>query len=543
MPIADALGAVLAHSLQTEAGVIKKGRALSAAEVDALRAAGHTTVMAARLDADDTPEDAAARQIAQALAGAHVTVSSPFTGRCNIFAGSDGIASLDLTNLDALNALDERITIATIAPFERVTTSQMLATIKIIPFAVPNSVMRAAVAMLKAVPDKAIGVTPFVKTQAALVLTKLPATKASILDKRTRVIADRLKTRGATLAHSCIVSHDTHHVATAIANAVAAGHDPVLVFSASAIVDRGDVVPAALVESGGMITRLGMPVDPGNLLLLGRHGATTVIGIPSCAASPKLNGFDWVLDRALADLDISPRDIARMGVGGLLKEIPTRPQPRDIPPEDAGRRAPKLACLILAAGRSTRMGANNKLLEDFAGMPIVRHVVEAACASSAATVIVVTGHQGQAVRTALTGLDVNFTDNTDYASGLASSLRAGLAALPSDIDGVFVALGDMPEIKADHLNRLAAAFAPKENRAIVAPIRHGKRGNPVLWGAQFFNEMRAATGDTGAKHLIGQYADQVAEVDLSTDAVLTDIDTPDALAALRARPRSATGTS
>jgi molybdenum cofactor cytidylyltransferase len=324
-------------------------------------------------------------------------------------------------------------------------------------------------------------------------------------------------------------------VSEAIARAADAGHDPVLVFAASAIVDRGDVVPTALVQAGGTITRLGMPVDPGNLLLLGARGTTTVIGIPSCAASPKLNGFDWVLDRALAGLAVTSRDVADMGVGGLLKEIPTRPQPRDLPPQDAGRRAPKLACLVLAAGRSTRMGANNKLLEDFSGKPIVRHVVEAASASTAAQVVVVTGHQSEAVRAALAGLDVVCVDNPDYASGLAGSLRVGLAALPSNIDGAFVALGDMPEITAEHLNRLAAAFAPKENRAIVAPVRHGKRGNPVLWGAQFFAEMRAATGDTGAKHLIGMYADQVAEVDLSTDAVLNDIDTPEALRALRGR--------
>ena len=508
---------------------------MSADEVAALRAAGFTAVSAARLDASDVAEDAAARRVAEALAGPHVTISAAFTGRCNIFAGADGMALLDLARLTALNALDERITVATVPPHERVAAGQMMATIKIIPFAVPESVVAGAIARLADAATRAVSVARFVKQNAALILTTLPATKPSILDKRTRVIADRLRERGAALRYSEVVVHDTAIVAAALTRAANAGYDPVLVFAASAIVDRGDVVPAALVQAGGVITRLGMPVDPGNLLLLGTLGKTTVLGIPSCAASPKLNGFDWVLDRVLAGLVISSRDVADMGVGGLLKEIPTRPQPRDRPPMETGRHAPRLACLVLAAGRSTRMGANNKLLEDFAGKPIVRHVVEAACASVASAVVVVTGHQSEVVRAVLAGCDVTFVDNPDYASGLASSLRVGLAALPSNSDGAFVTLGDMPEITAGHLNQLAAAFAPKENRAIVTPVRHGKRGNPVLWGAQFFAEMQAATGDTGAKHLIGLYGDQVAEVDVSSDAVLNDIDTPEALAALRRR--------
>ena len=540
IPIADAEGAILAHSLATTTGVVKKGRALSADEVAALRAAGFSTVSAARLDAGDVAEDAAARRVAEALAGPYVTISAAFTGRSNIFAAADGLVLLDVARLTALNELDERITVATVPPYERVTAGQMLATIKIIPFAVPDSVVTVAIAQMADAASRAVSVAPFIKHNAALILTTLPATKPTILDKRTRVINDRLRERGATLEHSEVVVHDTTTVAAAITHAANAGHDPVLVFAASAIVDRGDVVPAALVQAGGAITRLGMPVDPGNLLLLGTLGKTTVLGIPSCAASPKLNGFDWVLDRVLAGLVITSRDVADMGVGGLLKEIPTRPQPRDhqrgdLQPIDTGRHAPKLACLVLAAGRSTRMGANNKLLEDFAGKPIVRHVVEAACASVASAVVVVTGHQGDAVRAALAGCDVTFVDNADYASGLASSLRVGLAALPSNCDGAFVTLGDMPEITARHLNLLAAAFAPKENRAIVTPVRHGKRGNPVLWGAQFFTEMQSATGDTGAKHLIGLYGDQVVEVDLSSDAVLNDIDTPEALAALRRR--------
>jgi molybdenum cofactor cytidylyltransferase len=312
-----------------------------------------------------------------------------------------------------------------------------------------------------------------------------------------------------------------------------AGADPIIVFAASAIVDRGDVIPAGLVAAGGDILRLGMPVDPGNLMLLGRLGTTDVIGAPSCAASPKINGFDWVLERRLAGLEVTSADVAAMGLGGLLKEIATRPQPRE-GDEDAGpRRAPRIAALILAAGRSTRYGGANKLLEDLNGAPIVRHAVRAALQSRARPVVVVTGHQGEQVSAALAGLDVRLVANPDYVQGLSTSLKAGVAALPADVDGVLVCLGDMPRITADHLDRLISAFAPKESRSIAVPVHNGKRGNPVLFGRSLFAEILEAEGDTGAKHLIGRHADEVAEVDLGTSAIFVDVDTPDALARLK----------
>jgi molybdenum cofactor cytidylyltransferase len=270
--------------------------------------------------------------------------------------------------------------------------------------------------------------------------------------------------------------------------------------------------------------------------MLGQLGASPVIGIPSCAASPKLNGFDWLLERVLTGADVTSIEIARMGVGGLLGEITSRPQPRagsGSTPAEA-RRALRITCIVLAAGRSTRMGAN-KLLELVSGEPIVRTVATAARASAADRVVVVTGHQADAVGRALAGLDIEIVHNEAFADGLASSLRAGLAALDPDVDGVLVALGDMPDVSAQHMDRLIAAFSPADGRDIVVPVRHGKRGNPVLWARAYLPEMAALSGDTGAKHLLGRHDEAIVEVDLESDAVLADIDTPEALAALRRR--------
>ena len=536
-PLAEAQGAFLAHSIATAKGTIKKGRLLGPDEIARLGAAGLETVMAARLDPGDVGEDEAAARIAAAATGSGVHGQAPFTGRANLFADSPGIAVADPTAVARLNAIDEALTIATVPVFERVEAGQMVATIKVITFAVPEAAVAEAVAIAREA-GGLIRVAGLGRHTAGLILTRMAATKSNVLDKRRMAIQSRLEALGSRLGPVETVAHEETAVAGAIQRMQGAGVAPIIVFAASAIVDRGDVIPAALVTAGGTVLRLGMPVDPGNLMMLGRLGATDVVGAPSCAASPKLNGFDWILERRLAGLDVGPGDVAAMGLGGLLKEIASRPQPREggseMPDNEDGRRhAPRIGAIVLAAGRSTRFGASNKLLADLDGVPLVRRTVGNIRDSRLSPVVVVTGHMAAEVQRALAGLDVTLVHNPDFAQGLSTSLRAGIKALPAGLDGVVVALGDMPQITAAHVDRLIAAFAPKEGRAIVVPVHGGKRGNPVLFSALLTAEMAAAAGDTGARHVIGQHAEEVAEVDLGTDAIFIDVDTPEALARLK----------
>jgi molybdenum cofactor cytidylyltransferase len=193
-----------------------------------------------------------------------------------------------------------------------------------------------------------------------------------------------------------------------------------------------------------------------------------------------------------------------------------------------------IACIVLAAGCSTRMGAANKLLAEVGGRPMVRIVVETALASTARPVLVVTGHQATEVRTALADLDITFVDNPDFALGLSSSLKAGVRAVPANCTGALVLLGDMPRITAAHINALVATFASESGAGIVVPTYQGQRGNPVLWSAQYFDEILQIDGDTGARRLLQQRASEVREIDLGTDAIFMDVDTPEALAKLRA---------
>ena len=533
LPISRALGAVLAHAVSTGERRLKKGRVLDATDLAQLEAAGIRQVVAAVLEADDVAEDAAATRAAAVLFGPGLSAGAAFTGRVNLFAEAHGLLTLDRDEIDRLNRVDEALTVATLPPLAPVAPGQMVATVKIIPFAAPERHVAAWEAIAGVGPP--LGLAPFRSRPVALIQTLLPGLKASVLDKTVEVTRRRLAALGSPLAGERRVAHTAAAVADGLTAALADGAQLVLIAGASAIIDRRDVIPAGLVAAGGRIEHFGMPVDPGNLLLLGAHGDVPVLGLPGCARSPKLNGVDWVLQRLLADLPVGPAEITGLGAGGLLSEIPSRPLPRaeiGTVAEAVPHRA-RIAALILAAGQSRRMGAENKLLLEIDGKPMVRHVAERVLASAARPVTIVLGHQPDAVKAALDGLDVRFVENPDYADGLSSSLKTGLAAVPESADGAIVCLSDMPGVSPELIDRLIAGFNPVEGRAILAPTRGGRRGNPVLWARRFFDELMGLSGDTGAKHLIGTYGEFLTEIEAPDDGVLIDLDTPAALAAYR----------
>jgi molybdenum cofactor cytidylyltransferase len=341
------------------------------------------------------------------------------------------------------------------------------------------------------------------------------------MDKTRRLLDERLRAAGASVMREERVAHDAGAVAKALTDLTKEGAELLIAFGASAVVDADDVIPAAIRKAGGKVERVGMPVDPGNLLVLGAIGERPVIGAPGCARSPKENGFDWVLQRLLAGLPVTSGDIAGMGVGGLLSEIASRPQPR------AGN-APRIAALLLAAGSSRRMGAGNKLTATIDGRPLVRIAAEAALSSNAESLTVVTGHMRGEVEAALAGLEYGGAHNPDFAGGLSTSLRTGLAALPPDIDGVVVLLADMPGITSVAIDRLIRAFA---DGRVVVPTFEGQRGNPVIWPRRFFPDLMEVTGDVGGRQVLEAHRQEVAEVELGAEIAL-DVDTPAALAAV-----------
>ncbi len=526
VPVFEAAGCILAHSLIVDGRKFQKGLKLSKEEIDALASAGVGTITVAEVEEHDLPEDDAAEALAKRLLAPGMTLSAPFTGRANIFADGPGLLQVDPARILSANGVDEAITIATLPEYARVRDRQMLATVKIIPYGASRSSVQEVANLLGQA--KTMTLHRRVVTSASVFLTETPGMKQKLLAKGGAAIEARLNALGVEMQTPVTVLHETSALAEALTGF---SGDIALILGGSATSDRRDVAPAAVEVAGGRIDRFGMPVDPGNLLFIGDLNGKPVIGLPGCARSPKLNGADWVLERVVSGLSVSSSDIAAMGVGGLLKEIPSRPQPR----EAAIPARPRISAILLAAGSSSRMRGADKLMEKVGDAPLLRRSAETLLASQADEVIIVLRPEDDARRAALEGLDVKMIENPQAAEGMGASIRAGVAAASPEAGGALVALADMPDIVVKDIDALIAAYDAEEGREIIrAADPDGVPGNPVLFGRRFFEPLRGLEGDEGARSILAANADLVRLVRFASDAARVDLDTPEAWAAWRA---------
>lgn len=521
VPCGSAVGAILAHGLRIGAAWWPKGRVLTQTDVDALHAAAIETVIVARLEAGDVPEDAAAAQLAARLAGDGCVVEAPVHGRCNIRAVADGLCLLDVYVLDSVNRLDPALTIATRAACAAVRAGEIVATVKVIPYAVPQTLLTAACAVCHA---PSVSVAAYRGQPAALIQTYLDDPSEKLFGKTERVLRQRLAQLGSTMTVLPAVPHMADALAKALS--VAPAGSLLLVQGASATIDPRDIIPEAIRRAGGQVERVGMPVDPGNLLCLGWLDDRPVIGLPGCARSPKRNGIDLVLERLLAGQPVDSADIARMGVGGLLDDTAERGLPRAQPSRLM------VGAVVLAAGLSRRMGAN-KLLLDLGGAPVVRRTVETVLAAGL-QVVVMLGNADDAISPVVGDLPVTLRRAERHAQGMGATLADAARDLPADWDGALVMLGDMPSVDPGTIRDLIAAFDPVRRRDIIYPLYEETRGHPVLWGRAHFPALAALSGDTGARGLLTANRLRTLAVPVDDPGVLADIDTPEAYAALQA---------
>lgn len=531
VPIDEAESGILAHTVRAGTLTIKKGVPLSGADVSALRKAGCKTVMVARIEAGDVMEDEVAQAIAARLAGEGVDVTTSVNGRCNLHAQAGGVVTIEAAIIDALNGSGDGVVTSTVPPFVVVEPGRTLATIKVIPYAIPKARLESLAG--QAGDEPAISVHRFHSRRVGLVLSRVAGNNEKLLDKAHEVISARLETFGSRVVQEARTDHDITALAGVIKDMGNEGAELILILGGASTSDRNDVVPAAIEKAGGEIDLFGVPIDPGNLFVSGKLAEIPVLGLPGCARSPQSNGIDLILPRVLANLDISPGVLLGMGVGGLLKDVPDRVEPRESHPHKSQTATSgKVSAVVLAGGASKRMGKTNKLLTEVDGTASVRKVVAAAVASDAAEVIIVTGHEADLIRESLSEFDVRFVHNPHYPEGLSTSLRAGIGAVSEDLTGAVILLGDMPRVSNGIVNALIAQFHAEKDATICQPIFKGRPGNPVLWPREFFPEVLDIRGDNGARQLIERYSDRVSKVEVADDSIHFDIDTPDDLSAV-----------
>lgn len=328
VPVAQAEGAVLAHSVRARGVRLKKGLRLGQDEITALIQAGLSEVTVARLEPGDVDEDAAADRLARALVpypdGVGLRLGRAATGRVNIYAQGPGLVQVNAAKIHAVNGVHPAITVATVPEWQRVGPRHMVATVKIIAYAVPDAALRMACD----VGDDALTLRPATLKHAVLIQTSVDGDQATLHDKGHQVTAERLDRLAVDLGPQMVVPHRIDALSSALRQ-VRDKSDVILILTGSATSDLYDIAPQALRQAGGVVHHYGMPVDPGNLLFYGDLQGMPVIGLPGCARAPALNGADWVMERILCGIPVTPADITRMGVGGLLKEVPQRGRPRE----------------------------------------------------------------------------------------------------------------------------------------------------------------------------------------------------------------------
>lgn len=331
VPVEEAEGCILAHATDSApedlaplqmSRMIPKGTVLTATHLADIAREGIEQVQVARLEEGDVAEDEAAGMLAQALIVGRtgLRATSPVGGRVNLVAEAAGLALMDADAIHRVNSVSPAITVATVLPHKRMGEGGLVATIKIIPFAVAGPDLTRACDAATA----AIGMAQGQYTSATLIETRIGRDAPG--DKGRRALAARVRHFGMMLTDRCVVPHDEAAVARALAQAEG---EVLFILTDTATSDSRDTAPEAVRRAGGEVIHYGMPVDPGNLLFLGRLGTKPVIGLPGCARSPAMNGADWVLERVICGVPVGPADIMRMGVGGLLKEIPERGRPRE----------------------------------------------------------------------------------------------------------------------------------------------------------------------------------------------------------------------
>lgn len=521
--IRNSEGCYLAHSLRTHAGRISKGTLITSELAAQLADSGFEQIVAARLETGDVHEDEASFAIARELCGSGVALSSARTGRVNLLADIEGLCRFDAQVIMAANAVDEGITVATLGENQWVAQGRMLATVKIIPYAVRRDNLQQVLALLA---DQSLLVSAAVPHTAELIQTRLGSVKEIVLDKTRRITENRLTSRSVRITIESRCEHTHSALLEELIQASQRCPDWILIVGASAISDRADVIPQAIVDAGGKIDRYGIPVDPGNLLLLGQIGVTKVIGLPGCARSSRYNGLDMILDRMACDIPVNNQWLSGLSVGGLLAEIVDRPEPRiSLEPHKA------VGALILAAGFSRRAGQTNKLLARYGNSTMVSHVAQTVTDTQADRVVVVTGFEQEAVEQALAATSVEICHNKSHPSGMASSVVVGLSCM-MDKDAVVICLGDMPHVSIATIDSLIDAFRAEPEKSIFIPVVDKRRGNPVLFSKVFFDNLLSLEGDTGARLLVQQYPDEVCEVTVDDEGVLLDYDTEEDLSRL-----------
>ena len=522
----ESKGSILAQSYNLSERKLSKGTRVSKAIVELLNKENIKSILCAVPDENDMDEDAAAEAISNAIDRNRIYAEEASTGRVNFRTPALGVVRYNRELIKKINLVDESIAFSIVEHNQLLAKNDLIATLKIIPFFASKIYVERVVALLSKY--EIFKIHRLEEKKVDFIQTYYNWQKRSIFKATSNVTRSRLDALGCLLEKETLIPHDHESLCSEIKSSLDSGAQVLLISGASAITDRSDYIPRAILSVGGEIIQYGLAVDPGNLLLIGQIGSTTVIGMPGCARSPKLNGFDWVLQLLMANIPITKEELADMGAGGLLMEIASRPLPRALS-KSVYKRGKKIMGVILAAGNSTRMGKDNKLLRNVGDASLVRNTAVEMLNSDVDSCSIVLGYQSDKVAEVIKDLNISLILNPLWQEGQASSLKAALNTLDDTYSDLLIMLGDLPGVKSRHINTIIEEHLLTNNRRskITIPSFNGKKGNPVIWGRSFFPDLSNLEGDAGGRALFNHHPAAINLLDMDDPAGVTDTDTPE----------------
>ena len=522
----ESKGSILAQSYNLSERKLSKGTRVSEAIVELLNKENIKTILCAVPHENDMDEDAAAEAISNAIDRNRLYAEEASTGRVNFRTPALGVVRYNRELIKKINLVDESIAFSIVEHNQLLAKNDLIATLKIIPFFVSKIYVEQVVTLLSKY--EIFKIHRLEEKKVEFIQTYYDWQKRSVFKATSNVTRNRLDALGCLLEKETLIPHDHESLCSEIKSSLDSGAQVLLISGASAITDRSDYIPKAILSVGGEIIQYGLAVDPGNLLLIGQIGGTTVIGMPGCARSPKLNGFDWVLQLLMANIPITKEELADMGAGGLLMEIASRPLPRALS-KSVNKREKRIMGVILAAGNSTRMGKDNKLLRNVGEASLIRNTVVEMLKSDLDSCSIVLGYQSDKVAEVIKDLNINLILNPLWQEGQASSLKAALNTLDDTYSDLLIMLGDMPGVKTRHINKVIEEHLLTNNRKskITIPSFNGRKGNPVIWGRSFFPDLSNIEGDLGGRALFSQHPAAINLLDVDDSAFVTDADTPE----------------
>ena len=522
----ESLGSVIAQTYNLPGKTISKGTFVTSEIVDYFKEFDVQTILCAVPANGDIHEDEAAEAISNAIDKNQIYVEKASTGRVNFKSQSLCLVRYERALIREVNLVDESIAFSIVEHNQLLAKNDLIATLKIIPFFTQKKYVDQVISILAK--NELFNTHSLNRKKVSLIQTSFEWQKKSMFKATSNVTRNRLEALDCSLNEEKLICDDYKALCSEIRSSTGSGIDILLISGASAITDRSDYIPKAILSEGGEIIQYGLAVDPGNLLLIGKVGNTTVIGMPGCARSPKLNGFDWVLQLLMADIPISREELAEMGAGGLLMEIASRPLPRALA-KSVSKREKKVMGVILAAGNSTRMGKDNKLLRNIGDAPLIRNTAIEMLKSDLDSCSIVLGYQSDKVADVIKDLNVNLILNPLWKEGQASSLRAAINTLDSTYSDLLIMLGDLPGIKSIHINSIIEEHLLTDNRKskITIPSFKGQKGNPVIWGRSFFDDLSNLEGDVGGRTLFSEHPAAINILEMENPWVVKDTDTPE----------------